>query len=327
MWLAPGIVVMQFATIFFPVFEVYEYRSSTHKRVSSFSSSESTLRSSSIVPDKIGRTLSRNSTSELFDEISAVSAGRLYSMLALERALIVNPAPLLHYAAKKDFTAENIVFLTQVRDWRQAWDSAPRNPSTGLVTEDAQVRLFRMAVDIFATSVDDKTADFPINIESHIRKTLASILSPAVLNALSGFAGRNGSATTTLNNEKTNNPLAPILTPWAEAKQASGTVTTIVSASPASSPGRTLHSMSSAETAVTAVTKTATSETKPYRLEDRPDLSPQTNGRGIDIPGFDEHVFAEAESSIKYLVLTNTWRKFVHLRERDRESGGFDFGG
>lgn len=306
---------MQFATIFFPVFEVFEHRSSMHKRVSSFSSSESTLRSSSIVPDKVGRTLSRNSTSELFDEINAVSAGRLYSMLALERALIVNPTPLLHYAAKKDFTAENIVFLTQVRDWRQAWNSAPRNPSTGLVTEDAQVRLFRMAVEIFATSVDDKTADFPINIDGHMRKTLSGIFSATVLNALSGFAGRNGSATTKPNSRPATTP------PWAEQKNA-GTVTTIVSASPTSSPGTTLHSMSSAKT---AVSKTV-SESKPYRLEDRPDLSPLSKGRGIDIPGFDEHVFDEAESSIKYLVLTNTWRKFVELRERDQDYG-FDFGG
>lgn len=264
----------------------------------------------SIVPDKIERTLTRSSTSDLFDDLNSVSAGRLYSMLALERALVVNPEPLLHYAAKKDFTAENIVFLTQVRDWRQAWNSAPRNPSTDMVTEDAQVRLFRMAVEIFATSVDEKTADFPINIDGYMRKELASIFSPVVLNALSGFACRSGSS-----------PIdaSPLATSWADQKER-GTVTTIVSASnspsPGSSPGSaTIHSMSSVST---AVTKTA-SESKPYRLEDRPDLSPLTKGRGIDIPGFDEHVFDETESSIKYLVLTNTWRKFVQLRERDQE--------
>ncbi|KAM0719423.1 hypothetical protein Q7P37_005328 [Cladosporium fusiforme] len=312
MWLAPGIIVMQFATIFFPIFEVFEHYSSTHKRISSYSSSESTLRSNSVISDKVGRTLSRNSTSELFDDINAISAGRLYSMLALERALVVNPSPLLHYAAKQDFTAENIIFLTQVRDWRQTWNSAPRNPSTDMVTEDAQVRLFRMAVEIFATSVDEKTADFPINIDSHMRKSLACIFSPAVLNALSGFAGRNGSTGT-----EASNRLAPVMSPWADTKQTS-TITTTVSASlRPSTPRPTLHSMSSAET---AVSKTVTiSESKPYRLEDRPDLSPLSNGRGIDIPGFNEHVFDEAESSIKYLVLTNTWRKFVQMRERDQE--------
>lgn len=312
MWLAPGIIVMQFATIFFPIFEIFEQRSSMHKRIDSWSSSGSTLRSQSVSSEKLGRQ-TRNSTTDLFDELNASSVGRLYSMLALERALLINPTPLLHYAATKDFTAENIVFLTQVRDWRQAWKFAPRNPSTGLVTEDAQVRLFLMAIEIFATCVDEKTADFPLNIEGHMRKKLARIFSPAVLNGLSGFSVcRN----TVRNN---NNAAANQVAPWAESKE--GFTITTVSASPPSSPDASLGSMSSA---TTAVTKTY-SESKPYRLEDRPDLSPQSNGRGIDIPGFDEHVFDETESSIKYLVLTNTWRKFVELREQDQEAAGFGF--
>jgi hypothetical protein len=33
--------------------------------------------------------------------------------------------------------------------------------------------------------------------------------------------------------------------------------------------------------------------------------------RRVVTPGFDEHVFDQAEKSIKYLVLTNTWQKFV----------------
>ena len=74
----------------------------------------------------------------------------------------------------------------------------------------------------------------------------------------------------------------------------------------------------------TAASKTPTVESKPYRLEDRPDLSPSTNGRGIDLPGFDEHVFDDAEASIKYLVLTNTWRKFVDMMDRDR-AADFEF--
>lgn len=315
MWLAPGIIVMQFATVFFPIFEIFEQRNSMLKRVDSFSSTGSTLRAISFISEKGDRRQPRTSTSDLFDELNSASVGRLYSMLALERALIVNPTPLLHYAAKKDFTAENIVFLTSVRDWRQAWASAPRNPDTGTVTEDAQVRLFKMAVEIFAESVDEKTADFPINIEGHMRKELARIFSPDVLNGLSGFAVRNirDRAPPSLYS-------TPPATPWADQKKA-GSVTTTVTATPPSSADTTFGSLSSNNSAV----KMVMSESKPYRLEDRPDLSPQTNGRGIDIPGFDEHVFDEAESSIKYLVLTNTWRKFVELRERDEE-GGFDFG-
>ena len=73
-----------------------------------------------------------------------------------------------------------------------------------------------------------------------------------------------------------------------------------------------------------AAKKTASSEPKPYRLEDRPDISPTSNGRGLDLPGFDEHVFDDAEASIKYLVLTNTWRKFVDMMDHDR-AASFEF--
>ena len=321
MWLAPGIILMQFATIFFPIFEIYEHRKEMLKRTSSFSSSDTSLWSQSFIAEKVNSLRPKSSASELLDEINS-TVGRLYSIGALERALLVNPEPLLQYAARQDFTAENIVFLTQVRDWRQAWQSAPKNPSTGLVTEDAQIRLFRMAIDIFSTSVDEKTADFPINIEGHMRKDLAAVLGPAVLNGLSGFATRNGSNTSYGPDVHGLPSMVPIA-PWAEQKQSVAITTTISSMKiqPFSSPDTSLRSMTSG---TTAASKTPTVESKPYRLEDRPDLSPSTNGRGIDLPGFDEHVFDDAEASIKYLVLTNTWRKFVDMMDRDR-AADFEF--
>ena len=317
MWLAPGIILMQFATIFFPIFEIFEHRKSMFKRVDSFSSSDSTLWSASFIGEKVNNLRPKSSATELLDELNS-TVGRLYSIGALERALLLNPEPLLQYAARQDFTAENIVFLTQVRDWRQAWESAPKNPSTGLVTEDAQIRLFRMAIDIFSTSVDEKTSDFPINIDGYMRKELAAVLGPAVLNGLSGFASRNGS-NGGYGPDCHGLPSMVPVAPWAEPKQAVAITTTISAskASPLSSIDTSLRSLSSG---TTAASKTATTESKPYRLEDRPDFSPTSNGRGIDLPGFDEHVFDDAEASIKYLVLTNTWRKFVDMMERDREN-------
>ena len=350
MWLAPGIIVMQFATIFFPIFEIFEHKTSIHKRPESFTSTDSTLWSTTSRSEKAILSQQRNSTAELFHEINAASVGHLYSIGALERALLINPEPLLQYAARKDFTAENIVFLTQVRDWRNCWQSAPRNPSTGLVTEDAQVRLFRMAIEIFATSVDDKTADFPINIEGYLRKDLAAVLGPTALNRMSGFSssartGPNSPSTTSSSPSSAGLELHGVpsvvpVAPWAEQKHAISVTTTISAApsynvpssggSPPTTPPTTaaLRSMSSGKTPL--ITSTSTSSTtkrtepKPYRLEDRPDLSPQSNGRGLDIPGFDEHVFDDAEASVKYLVLTNTWRKFVDLAETDLE-GGWEF--
>ncbi|KFA64871.1 hypothetical protein S40285_02848 [Stachybotrys chlorohalonatus IBT 40285] len=45
------------------------------------------------------------------------------------------------------------------------------------------------------------------------------------------------------------------------------------------------------------------------------ELASQASQFGVDVPeGFDETVFDDAEGSIKYLVLTNTWPKFIKER-------------
>jgi hypothetical protein len=87
MWLAPGIIVMQFATIFFPIFEIWEHRNHMLKRVDSFNSADSTLWSSSFIAEKVNKLRPKSSATELFDELNA-TVGRLYSIGALERALL-----------------------------------------------------------------------------------------------------------------------------------------------------------------------------------------------------------------------------------------------
>ena len=88
--------------------------------------------------------------------------------------------PLLHFAANKDFTAENIIFLMRVREWRQAWVSAPRDPSTGDVTSHARNLLFRLAVEIYMVCVLDTISEFPINIDHSVRSQLDLLFEPAV---------------------------------------------------------------------------------------------------------------------------------------------------
>jgi hypothetical protein len=49
-----------------------------------------------------------------------------------------------------------------------------------------------------------------------------------------------------------------------------------------------------------------------YKYDNSIELSPTSQEENFSPPaGFNEHVFDEAEESIKYLVLTNTWREFV----------------
>ncbi|KAK3092184.1 hypothetical protein LTR53_019680, partial [Teratosphaeriaceae sp. CCFEE 6253] len=123
----------------------------------------------------------------------------LYRMAALEKALLINPTPLLHFAATKDFTAENIIFLLHVKQWRGAWRAAPRHTHSGALTVQAQDRLFNMALDIYAASVSDQTAEFPINLEGPRIKDLAANFGPymaAVSRSGSSDAGHSDAGAT-----------------------------------------------------------------------------------------------------------------------------------
>lgn len=53
----------------------------------------------------------------------------IYSMASLEMQISKNVDPLLRWAAQKEFTAENIVFLRAVRDFKKKWSlAAKRGP-------------------------------------------------------------------------------------------------------------------------------------------------------------------------------------------------------
>ena len=67
---------------------------------------------------------------------SSMRKSQMFAMESLEKALAVNPKPLLHYAATRDFTAENIVFLLQVRRWRAAWVVASGYAGSGSINAE-----------------------------------------------------------------------------------------------------------------------------------------------------------------------------------------------
>jgi hypothetical protein len=188
----------------------------------------------------------------------------MYSMAALEKALAVNPTPLLHFAATKEFTGENVVFLLQVRDWRAAWDRAIREFGTGQV----RYRLFNIGVEIFTTSVHTKTADFPINVAGKVRSKLEVVFGPAVVGVK--YLDENIV-------DPFNHPSFGII-------------------------GHELRNHTASESAENFLSLA--------KLD--LDVIHEVPETAADIPaGFDEHIFDEAEASVKHMVITNTWPKFV----------------
>ncbi|KAK0337008.1 hypothetical protein LTR91_015343 [Friedmanniomyces endolithicus] len=331
MWLAPGIIVMQFCTVFFPIYEFYEHK----KAVSAIWSDAqwekqenrphlppSVVSSRSSVPSS-QRQLLDNSTAKLFEALAADSMAdgkELYRMAALEKALLINPTPLLHFAATKDFTAENIIFLLHVKEWRAAWRTAPRDPQFDRVTPQAHRRLFNMALDIFAASISAQTAEFPVNLEGPTVHALARLFEPHMASSRSGTSGSDGSDQGTLVGSWEMSPHQ-----HQHQQQRSRSTAFDMEMTPSGpkllwppSHDRKIGLLDVSITPVSQGSSIMAPSTAPAEGGENQDDEAEKGNQPMlasVYPDIDERVFDEAEASIRYLVLTNTWRKFVKARE------------
>lgn len=298
--LAPGIMMMQAATVFFPIFEAYRSRAQLRSTLAAVKSWEEKRKSGESSTGYSGSTKHNSFIGSKKASSTATSASsrkrEMYTMAALEKALVVNATPLLHFAATQEFTGENIVFLMQVRDWRAAWNRAVRD--FGTVTDQVKYRLFNIAVEIFATSVHLKTADFAINVEGKIRSDLEAVLGSAVV----GIKSLDEHVVDPFNHHS---------------------LGTIGLELPKAVPPRFDHEVS--ESKYNDSPYAASESQENFIPTTKADLGviPEAPETAADTPaGFDEHIFDEAEASVKYMVITNTWPKFVDsCKEHDEMIG------
>ncbi|OQO03527.1 hypothetical protein B0A48_10191 [Cryoendolithus antarcticus] len=317
MWLAPGIIVMQACTIGFPIYETFEYSKAKRQHADSLQSASTMIGSVDYEEKKDFRV--EDSAETLLAAIHSQFTGRtLYSKAALDFALHQMSAPLLHFAATKDFSGENIVFLTSVIRWRAAWKQVPRDTATGAIAPAARSHLFSLALQIFTESVHEKTAEFPVNIEGYIRKDLLAIFEPALAEEkrLSGESGRARRAHAAFEHGAQQNGIslrqmrAHSQLRWDTSKQAATTTrgtngsSTDLIAPPSPDQRSASHFDSTASTPYA-------NEQDPFSFPPHPAVAPLGEPE-LEVPAeFDERVFDAAEGSVKYLVLTNTWRKFI----------------
>ncbi|KAH9906759.1 hypothetical protein F4778DRAFT_595213 [Xylariomycetidae sp. FL2044] len=191
------------------------------------------------------------------------------TMVALESALHNNPQPLLEFAALKDFSGENISFLSHVTDWKRVWATQTGGP-------DRDRKQFIRAVRIYSHFISMDYSEFPVNISSRAGKELHTIFNKSARRLNSCWNNASDSAT-----------------PFDDAAGGTQTLSTV----PSQNSADLEESLGQAN--LQSVTRMA-------------ELS--CDGHiDIPIPGsFDPRVFDVAESEIKYLVLTNTWPKFVN---------------
>ncbi|KAK1238128.1 hypothetical protein MKX08_002707 [Trichoderma sp. CBMAI-0020] len=183
---------------------------------------------------------------------------RLLTMSALEYVLHDNPQPLQEFSALRDFSGENIAFLTSVAKWRECWSMRQ--------ADDQKRKMYSDALEIYIDFISPKDAEFPLNLSSAEIKRVASIFEAA-------------------------------------ARSVCGEQTT--------------YSPPSFDIEIAPFN--CCDAGSPVELSDRNASRIQYDG---DIPElFDLTVFDSIQAHIKYLVLTNTWPRFVdEMQAKRRQS-------
>lgn len=285
-WIAVSIMLLEIFTIFVPCWEVLKAQSLKQETIDSIARWEARNKAggagtsvdtgSTFVSWKKGRSKRAASVQ--------TSNSSILTMDALEHTLTKNPEPLQHFSALKDFSGENIAFLTRIAKWRAQFypcAGSGSRKSTMQPTETDVRESFEVALRIYIDFVSSQGAEFQVNLSSTDFKRLESVFEDA-------------------------------------ARVIYGGERTPDSATPFETPGWRIGSEKTAQ---------------PNGSEDAIMSPTESQGATIDnirywgeIPeNFDEAVFDNAETSIKYLVLTNTWPKFVKER-RSLDSASIEAG-
>ncbi|KAF4583183.1 Regulator of G protein signaling superfamily [Ophiocordyceps camponoti-floridani] len=255
-WIALSIMCIEIFTIFIPCWQVRKQQALCQETLDSIARWESRQKSAT----HCGKSLSSSTPSWMrkAESISSSGNGSILTMDALEHTLAKNPEPLQHFSALRDFSGENIAFLTRVREWRATY-LVPASRPTTMVDEkkletDSDVstlsrECFEGALLIYMDFISSNSAEFQVNLSSQDFKNLQAVFEPAAR----VMYGDNASP----------DPA----TPFQEAPRA----------------------------------LTSDSHHRIRYRGDIPDL-------------FTDTVFDDSEMSIKYLVLTNTWPKFIKER-------------
>lgn len=276
-WISLSIMLTEIFTIFVPCWEIVRAQSLRKETLDSIAQWESKNR------DRVGKdakSLSSSGDSTIIDSIltdkkSAVgsvisNSESILTMSALEYVLERNPAPLQQFSALRDFSGENIAFLTSVHEWKNSFPNSIRNsqfPSADTNMRELVRERFNRALRIYAQFVSNRDAEFPINISSTQQKKLAAVF--------------EGPTRLLYGDKRIPDSATPFGAHW--------------------------DKLTPTDSATNSSSETICAEDRVQFWGEVPD-------------DFNENIFDDAEKSIKYLVLTNTWPKFVRDRRASVDS-------
>ncbi|EEU33986.1 uncharacterized protein NECHADRAFT_98262 [Fusarium vanettenii 77-13-4] len=286
-WIALSIILLEIFTVFFPCYEVIQHQTLRQETLDSIAQWQLNKR----VVDRGARSMVTGSatvadsalTSWSKDSKSSGSGESILTMEALEYVLKRDPEPLQQFSALRDFSGENIAFLRAVAEWKSSLPAAVRDPEK---IKDASIQelvreRYNSALRIYTNFVSSYDAKFQINLSSQDLRKLEVVF--------------ESSARILYGEERQIDPATPF-----DSFQMTLT--------------KTKSSAASAHGSETGIMQTESIN------NDSGSISDKALYWG-DIPeGFNATIFDDAEGSIKYLVLTNTWPKFVKDRRCSTDS-------
>ncbi|KAK3299753.1 uncharacterized protein B0H64DRAFT_357 [Chaetomium fimeti] len=346
-WIALSIFVIEVCTVFVPCWQVRKHQTLRQETLESIANWESkkqfgakTETSSdqgssgpmSTTSTKVGEYSGFDSWKKLSSlesgtnqaNLSGVPDESVLTMAALEHVLDKNPEPLRQFSARRDFSGENIAFLTAVSEWKLALPSDFTRSRYDATPETVREQ-FTKALRIYTEFISPRDAEFPINIawtdlrklqgifERAARSTAAANGSSSTADAVTPFADPN---------DDPNDDFIPSPPRAAQQHQPPH---------PPPSRDSQIHILQP-DDASNAAPPTPTPSTKNNRTSHIPltvkILEPPTPTTKSALPlyagdipaAFDASVFDAAHASIKYLVLTNTWPKYVRERRNSESS-------
>ncbi|KAF1811703.1 hypothetical protein P152DRAFT_48877 [Eremomyces bilateralis CBS 781.70] len=277
-WFLPGLITMQFVSIYFPLHDAHN----KSQRPSS--------------PQSVKSTMTKSEKKDV------------YSLASLELQIAYNINPLLKWTAEKEFTAENIVFLKAVRDFKRKWAVQLQ---LGLLDPEQLRDRYEEAALIFFTLVNPQTARFNINIDYHTYKELSWLFVGL------RYVPFEDNATSRRSQSEN------VITPWSNERRCSMTSEDIPST-----------------TDVDRLYPIPVTEIEPAYVKTRSDTTLYKSGDTIrrkstsvnppPIPAqFTVAAFDKAYESVKDDVFRNTWVRFVDSGETasiaDSELTDFSF--
>ena len=284
---APGIITMQMVTLAGPLHLIWKYYQYQNLKLDKWNTSSSV--------DK-----------DPFSTARSGSTGGTYwspknNMEALEKTLDTNPYPLQRFSALKEFAGENIQFLVKVRAWKAKYMNISHT-SAKMSTEDRR-RFFNEGLEIYISYIDPRYSEFTVNLESHIYKSLARVFGGA-LNIL----------------QRRPSSVKSSATPWEEDPANVNESRELFHSDGHESGNESMNG--SAHVLVDMpkgnMVKTSSQEAIiPVSAFLADGMS--TNPLNLDCeipPSFNGDVFDEAETSVRYMVLNNSWRNFNNAIEK-----------